>query len=274
MAFARLGVEHEAAVRELLSADPVQNLFLLAFLDSASLKRGFWWGILENDQPRSIALWIPERLVVPWAPIATDAAEMGRKFRRLGHPCTLIGPRAAGDALWDTWSNNIAVAEKFYDQRLYIVHKRPTELPVAGFRRAVPAEWATVADYAVKMELEDLGRSPAARSPQVHEQVVKERIRNGATWVIEREGQIVFQINVGTDLPIGCQVGGTYVPPEYRGQGLAIAGMRSLLYQLLEHRPWVSLHVNEANTPAVQVYERVGFERVAAYRLITVKGAL
>jgi predicted GNAT family acetyltransferase len=42
--------------------------------------------------------------------------------------------------------------------------------------------------------------------------------------------------------------------------------------RLLARRPLVSLHVNEANGPAVRVYEKVGFDRADAFRLITVGG--
>lgn len=120
------------------------------------------------------------------------------------------------------------------------------------------------------MEVEDLGRSPLS-DPEAHEAAVRERIRNGKTWVIERDGRIVFQINVGTATALGCQVGGTWVPRDLRGAGLATAGMRELCRRLLKRHPYVSLHVNEANTPAVRVYENAGFVRSAPYRLITVR---
>ncbi len=121
------------------------------------------------------------------------------------------------------------------------------------------------------MEEEDLGRNPRRAYRELHDQSVRDRIRQGKTWVLERNGQIVFQINAGSSVtPIGCQVGGTYVPPEHRGNGYAVVGMRALCRRLLQHNNAVTLHVNEANLPAVRTYERAGFTRAAPFRLVMV----
>ena len=123
------------------------------------------------------------------------------------------------------------------------------------------------------MEEEDLGRNPALTDPAAHQAVVIERIRSGRTWVLVREDEIVFQINVGTRGPAGCQVGGTYVPPPHRGKGYATLGMSELCRRLVPAHRRVTLHVNEANTPAVALYERTGFRRAHALRLITLESA-
>jgi predicted GNAT family acetyltransferase len=46
--------------------------------------------------------------------------------------------------------------------------------------------------------------------------------------------------------------------------------MEELCRRLLRRHGVVTLHVNEANLPAVRVYENAGFERQASFRLITV----
>ena len=78
----------------------------------------------------------------------------------------------------------------------------------------------------------------------------------------------MFQVNVGATHARGCQVGGTWVPRADRGRGLASAGVAATCRWLLARYPRVTLHVNEANGPAVRVYEKAGFRRDAAFRLI------
>ncbi len=270
MTVQRLNHVHEPAVAALLRADPVQNLFLLGFLDASSLSRGFWYGTFDQGRLTSTALILPARLAVPWAPAPADAGAIGEHLRGRHPASMMVGPREACDALWEAWIEGI-VPDRFYDQRLYVCRDALEGPPIAGFRKAHLGEWQAIAANAGRMEEEDLGRNPAADFPELHEQVVRDRIRNGKTWVIERDKRILFQINVGTATPIGCQVGGTWVPPEFRGQGLATDGMKELVRRLLPKHSIVTLHVNEANTPAVKVYENAGFERHAPFRLITVR---
>lgn len=266
----RLGRGWEPSLRALLLGERVTNLFLLGFLEAHPLDRTCWYGAVDGGHLLGVVLVVPEQLCVPFCPEPAHAAAVGEILRHTVDPCMMVGPRAACDALWGTWAPS-AVPECWYDQRLYVLRDPPPGDPVPGFRAARMSEWRTLAINAARMELEDLRRNPADPDPTVHERVVRGRIRSGKTWVIEHDGEIVFQVNLGTSIDLGCQVGGTYVPPAHRGHGLATAGMRALGRHLLEDRPCVTLHVNEANGRAVRAYERAGFTRDVPMRLATVR---
>jgi predicted GNAT family acetyltransferase len=117
------------------------------------------------------------------------------------------------------------------------------------------------------MTLEDMGDDPYSRDPASHESSVRARIEDGRVFVIAKGDQILFQMHIGTEGPHGCQIAGTYVPPEYRGQGLATQGVAEVTRRALRKHALVTLHVNEANTPAVRAYEKVGFHAFAPFRL-------
>ncbi len=265
----RLTAGWERPIEAMLMAAVDVNLFLLGFVRSQPMDRAYWCGAVEGDAVRGLALVVPERLVVPFCPDPDDATAIGAHLRERFEPTLLVGPRVAGDALWRAWAADRVKPERWYDQRLYVA-TRSEGPPVEGFRPARMSEWREVARASGRMEYEDLGRDPYLLTPTLHERVVRERLRNGRTFVIERGGALLFQINVGTAIPEGAQVGGTWVPPALRGQGLATEGMRAICAHLLGQHPRVTLHVNEANKPAVRVYERVGFVRDAPFRLATV----
>ena len=256
----------------LLQANPTVNLFLLGFLDAHRLERARWYGTGSRTRLTGVTMVLPSRLAVPWIPQWEDALALGAHLHRLHPPCMLVGPRDACDGLWKTWAPDIE-PHRHYDQRLYTLCRAPEVGLVTGFRRARLSDCETVARYAADMEREDLGTRRADDDPLLHQRVVEERIKAGRTWVIERGGEIVFQINVGTSTSWGCQVGGTFVPRPHRGNSYATRGVAALMDHLLAREPLVTLHVNEANRPAVRVYEKVGFARAAPYRLITVRGA-
>jgi hypothetical protein len=140
-----------------------------------------------------------------------------------------------------------------------------------GFRPARPKDWQRIVVNASLMEEEDLGHTPFKDNPRAFGEAVQRRIEREVTWVIERDGEIVFQINIGTQTTWGAQLGGTFVPRKFRGQGLAKAGTAAIVRHLLKTTRQVTLHVNEANLPAVAVYERVGFRPYARFRLATLR---
>jgi ribosomal protein S18 acetylase RimI-like enzyme len=264
----RLTPNFETELESLLSMDRAQNLFLLGFLDAGALERAAWYGTINNDNRLcAVTLVLHDRLAVPYAADAREIAPIGRHLRGLHPPCMVVGPRAAADVLWGTWASPM-IPDRFYDQRLYVCARTVAETPLPGFRRALMREWRQVAHNSGLMEEEDLGRNPAHEDPDLHGRVVRDRIQGGRTWVWEVGGRIVFQITVGTRTPLGCQVGGTYVAPDRRGQGLGSRGMAEICRVLLPQHRLVTLHVNEANTPAVRCYERAGFDRHAPFRLV------
>lgn len=267
----RLGTGWEAAVEALLVRDPILNLFPLSFLDVHPIDRSTWMGAIDGDAILALTLMIPRRLAVPCGEDLAAMGAIGTFLRRRRYsPSMVVGPREPADALWSNWAPSTRT-RCFFDQRMYVCEQVPTSPPLAGFRRALEHEWRVVSEYSGAMEQEDLGRNPALTDPAAHRAVVIERIRSGRTWVLVRDDTIVFQINVGTRSLGGCQVGGTYVPPAHRGKGYATLGMRELCRRLVPKHRCVSLHVNEANTPAVALYERAGFRRAHAMRLITLE---
>lgn len=268
MSVRRLTDRDGAALEELLLLDPLVNLFLLGYTEAVPTAHAYWYGAFDEDRLTGVVLLVPGRLLVPFAPDPTDADALGALLVRRHRPTMVVGPREAADTIWARWGDR-ATVDHWHDQRLYTCDTPVEGPPVPGFRRARLDELGALIGHSAAMEEEDIGRRPLDDDPVGYAAVVKRRIEQGHTWVIARDGAIVFQINVGTVTRWGMQVGGTYVPPEHRGQGLATQGMRALTRQMLPGHRCITLHVNEANTPAVRTYERSGFTPHAAYRLLT-----
>jgi predicted GNAT family acetyltransferase len=191
---------------------------------------------------------------------------IGKALGPFGPIRMVVGPRQASDAFWHGLGDPEARIR--YEQRLYVCTE-VTPGPELEVRPATLAQADALADMAGQMMLEDLGEDPRVYDPEGHRRLVAERIRAGRTMIGTEGERIVFKVDVGTRFDRGCQVGGTFVPPDLRGRGLATRGMRAVCRRLLRVVPMVTLHVNEANLPAVRSYEATGFRRSAPFRLMT-----
>jgi predicted GNAT family acetyltransferase len=61
---------------------------------------------------------------------------------------------------------------------------------------------------------------------------------------------------------------GIWTPKDLRGKGLATAALGAICDRLLTMSPTLSLYVNDFNTPAIALYERVGFETVSEFQTL------
>ncbi len=271
------------ALQALLLQDPLPNLFLLSLIEQEAVvgesPRGTFYGLWEEQLTRpgtprrelAATVYVsPTGLVVPWCPWIEHAAVLGRHIAQIHTTQLLIGPRADCDALFRAGDRS-EVVRTHYDQRLYVAREVSPGPVIPGLRKASEDDLRDLAAFSSRMMLEDLGFDPAVHNPRGHLAAVSRRIREGRTWVVEHDGRLIFKIDLGSACSQGAMLGGTYVLPSLRQQGLCGRAMRGVLIDLLATHPCVTLHLNEANTPAVGCYERAGFQRDIAMRLMVLE---
>jgi len=271
---------HKGKLVDFLERDKVANLHLLALIDRGSLAddpRGTWTAVRHHSGHMRAVLYMRRSLqggqVVSAVPSGEPAActILGQRLSRRGGARMVVGERAACDALW------LGMKKPWYrisyDQRLYVC----TEVAEGPSLPVEPARTQDVADLVpmhARMLEEDLQVprdqiDPLAQWAQLQRVVSSERM-----WVARSEDALwplQFCIDIGDPSSRGTQVGGTYVPDIYRGQGVATRAMRGICRHLLEgegQQPQVTLHVHENNLAAVRCYEKAGFRKAAAFRLM------
>ncbi|MDP9025690.1 MAG: GNAT family N-acetyltransferase, partial [Candidatus Eremiobacteraeota bacterium] len=73
---------------------------------------------------------------------------------------------------------------------------------------------------------------------------------------------------VGPWSPQTMQLQGIWTPPSLRGKGLATLAMSGICDKLLAMSPTLSLYVNDFNSSAIKLYERLGFVTIAEFQTI------
>jgi ribosomal protein S18 acetylase RimI-like enzyme len=261
--------------RALLARDPVTNLFLLDKLDKSRFTahpRDRWIGVRDPTGRLTALAYTaretvgrPADTTVPWGDPAHCPA-LGARIGQEGGSRMLVGPRAACDAVWAGLGR--PTPRRHHDQRLYVADQAPAgpHLPV---RRATLGDVAALTEMQAGMLGEDLGIARDDLDLDILAERVEEKVAAGSTWVVREDDRLVFVVSVGFRTAGGAQLGGTYVWPVDRGRGIATRAVRGLVGALLaDGLPRVTLHVHEANTPAVRCYVAAGFRPHAPFRLM------
>jgi hypothetical protein len=130
-----------------------------------------------------------------------------------------------------------------------------------------PDELNVLMPACVAMFTEEVGVSPiGGDGGATYRARVSELIRAGRAFARIENGEVIFKAEVGSVTPHACQVQGVWVNPAHRGEGLASAGMATVVAETQRSiAPVVSLYVNDFNTPARAAYRRAGFTEVDTF---------
>ncbi|MGD1066196.1 MAG: GNAT family N-acetyltransferase [Vulcanimicrobiaceae bacterium] len=185
-----------------------------------------------------------------------------RKHRALR---SFVGPKDVVDRIWQrVQSWHVAPAIVRDTQPLYaLVPERLTDQLDVPVRLALESEAALVADNSGQMILGELGYDPRANG--WYTAGVRRAIAAGLWWVWIDQGQLRFQCNVGPRTAATAQLQGVWTPPDRRGRGDASRALAAIARRLFATEATLSLYVNDFNTAAIALYERLGFTQVSTF---------
>ena len=196
-----------------------------------------------------------------------DCSQLGAALGGQQGPVTLMGRPKSVRTLWQGWTPQTAQETH---QTIYTNHSLPLHPIVNGFRRAVLDDLETVRQFSIEGAVEETGVNPAEGRPKAFEAMVRRRILNEMTWVIEHNGTIVFQVHAAPVFADCCQLVGTYVPKKHRGYGYSKDGVRGFLQQMIPLAGTVVLRVTEGNEPAIRCYRSTGFKPHAPFLVLNI----
>jgi len=97
---------------------------------------------------------------------------------------------------------------------------------------------------------------------------VQEVIAEGRAFARFDDGEVTFKAEVGARSARVGQIQGVWVRPDRRGTGLATAATAAVADFVRTAGRTPSLYVNDYNTAARRVYDRIGFTQVATFATV------
>ncbi|MDO5662306.1 MAG: GNAT family N-acetyltransferase [Brachybacterium sp.] len=203
------------------------------------------------------------------APITDDPRTLERFARSLAarprRASSIVGPTADVERMWQHMAPSWAPARELrWHQPLLLADADPQVTADPALRPAAPREDEIVFPASVAMFREEVGTDPTSHDRgRGYRARVKDLIAHGRTYVLIRDGAVVFKADVGAIFGDVAQIHGVWVEPELRGHGIARRAMVAVVEQVRrDHAPQVSLYVNDYNQAARRAYAAAGFRPV------------
>ncbi|WP_244932316.1 GNAT family N-acetyltransferase [Nocardioides sp. W7] len=269
-----LGAPDLDAFLHLTAQDPVVNVFADYRARTTNLEPrwlgGEMWGRYEDGE--LVAACHVGANLVPVQASADDARTFAERALARGRTVsTIVGPHEAVRVLWDgvagSWGRP---RETRWGQPHLELSGAPLVAPDPGVRRTTRQDLDELYPACVAMYTEEVGISPEyGGGADLYRARVTQLMNRGWSFARFDEGRLVFKAEVACASPYAAQVQGVWVPPDRRGEGLAIAGMAAVADLVRrEIAPVVSLYVNEWNTPARRAYATVGFRETSRFSTV------
>ena len=209
--------------------------------------------------------------LVPISGSAQDLQLIAHYLEQRPRNCTsIVGRDTLVSGLWQSlshrWLRPRAIREV---QPLLLTSVVPTLDIAAELRLAQHDDVEHYVTAAAAMFTEELGVSPYRQATRsAYRQRVEALISARRALVITDRRGVVFKAEMAAVTEQTCQIQGVWVRPKLRGQGIATAAMSGVLAHALQLAPSASLYVNDFNSAACRLYERLGMQQVATISTI------
>lgn len=268
----RLGPSDLPDLFAFLDEDPVLNVYLgaLAARDALARPNDPFWAARRDG--RIAAVLYTGGASGALLPAGEDpdalealAAALARRLDSLPRRVQLIGPAAAVERLAPHLDRAGWLARLRRAQR-YLVLERAALPPferVPELRPARPEDLAVLYQSGAELRLEELHEDPRITDGAAYARRVEEESRDQHTWLWLDARGLRFRASVSAVTGDAAQISGVFTPAARRRKGYAARGLSELCARLFERCPAVCLFVNDINTPALALYDALGFRRRA-----------
>lgn len=268
----RLRNSDAAEVLEFLAQRPIHTVTMMSLIHDNGIvspfNRGTFYGCRDlNGQLEGVALVGHATLMETVSDRALAA--LAQVARECPNTHMIMGEKERVEDFWTHYAQagrrqRLACREWLYELNWSIEAREP----IAGLRPAQTNELKLVMPVQAELAFAESGVNPLQVDPGGFRGRCLRRIEQGRTWVIVKNGELIFKADVISKTPEVIYLEGVWLHEECRHKNLGTRFMSELLRRLLEDTKSVCLLVNETNESAHGFYRKCGFHFRATYETV------
>ena len=181
----------------------------------------------------------------------------------------IISPQHLVEALWTALRVRLDPPTVVrLNQPVYALSRRLDYPDLTTARYSVLRDLDPLVPACAAMHKEEVGIDPLERDAAGYRERIRELIDKKRSVIRVVDGRIVAKCEYSAVTNEAVQLMGVWTHPYYRRRGLSRELLREVCGHLARRSKTVTLFVNDFNTPAVALYESLGFRRIGMNRAL------
>ena len=264
------------AALEFLQRDPLINVYLISrLLDERTLAATQIAVVRFNGAIVLVASLATNIVLASDPSVSADITNAAisliadRILTRMLPVRAMISPAPLVEALWNELRTRLDPPTVVrMNQPVYAIRKRLDYPDLTLSRYAMLRDLDPLVPACAAMHREEVGIDPLERDAAGYRERIRELIEKRRAVIRMVDGVIATKCEYSACTPDAVQLMGVWTDPRFRRRGLSRELLREVCGHLFRKGKVVTLFVNDFNTPAVALYESLGFQRIGLNRAL------
>jgi uncharacterized protein len=261
---------------EFLQRDPLMNVYLIARLTEERTLAASQVAVVRYNGAIVLVASLATNIVLGGDPsISAEISETAaglvgdRILNRMLPVRAIISPSDLVEALWKVLRRRIdPPAVVRMNQPVYALPARPDYPELTQCRFSTPKDLDALIPACAAMHKEEVGIDPLARDASGYRDRIRELIDKRRSVIRVVNGVIASKCEFSAVTGDAVQLMGVWTDPRFRRHGLSRDLLKEVCGHLARKGKAVTLFVNDFNTPAVALYESIGFRKIGMNRAL------
>lgn len=263
-------------VLEFLQRDPVSNVYLISRLLEERTVAAAQVAVVRYNGAIVLVASLATNIVLAGDPSLPDdiigsavSLVADRILQRMIPVRAIISPAHLVETLWDGLRTRLDPPTVVrLNQPVYSLRGRLDYPDLTTARYATLQDLDPLVPACAAMHREEVGIDPLERDATGYRERIRELIEKERAVIRVAEGRIVSKCEYSAATGDAVQLMGVWTHPSYRRRGLSRDLLREVCGHLARRGKTVTLFVNDFNTPAIRLYEALGFRRIGLNRAL------